>query len=176
MPKLEQGLLQVYTGNGKGKTTAAVGQAVRALGAGLAVCFIQFIKGGEESSELAMLRALGATVIRPATASTGLLGAGVSNADINAAHCAWSMAKDAIASNEWNLIVLDEFHAALKYHLVPLEEALQVLQQRPAHLEIITTGRQAPEALCTLANLVTEMTPIKHPLAEGIAARRGIEY
>lgn len=176
MPDLERGLLQVYTGDGKGKTTAAVGQAVRARGAGLRVCFIQFVKGGEPSSELAMLQALGVEVVRPATATTGLLRNGVTTEDRHAAQTAWEATAQAVSSGDWNLVVLDELHAALRYNLVELPAVLTILSQRPAHVEVLTTGRRAPEALCEMADLVTEMVAQKHPFQAGIGARKGIEY
>ena len=173
---LERGLLQVYIGDGKGKTTAAVGQAVRARGAGLAVCFVQFVKGGPESSELSQLRQLGIEVIRPATATTGLLRSGPTDEDYRAAQVAWDAAAQAITTGAWDLVVLDELHAALHYHLLPLEPVLQTLQSRPATVEVVTTGRQAPAALREMAELITEMVLHKHPYQAGIAARKGIEY
>lgn len=176
MSPLDQGLFQIYTGDGKGKTTAAVGQAVRACGAGLRVCFVQFIKGGEPSSELAPLQALGIRVIRPALAATGLLRHGVSDEDRRAAREAWQAARETIASGEWDVVVLDELHAAVRHGLVELAAVLETITSRPAHVEIISTGRRAPEPLLAIADLITEMHAEKHPFQAGIAARRGIEF
>ena len=174
--RLKQGLIQVYTGNGKGKTTAAIGQALRARGAGLSVCFVQFIKGGKASSELEPLRALGIQVIRPANVPTGLLRNGVTDEDRRAARDGWDQAKRAIGSGDWDLIVMDELHAALHHGLLETEPVLQTLANRPAHVEIVTTGRRAPAALCAMADLVTEMFMQKHPFSRGVRARRGIEF
>ena len=173
---LERGLVQVYTGDGKGKTTAAVGLAVRAHGAGLAVCFVQFVKGGPESSELAVLRELNIRVLRPATEPTGLLRKGITDEDRTAAEAAWDATREALTSGTWDMVVLDEINIALHYHLVDCGEFLTVLAARPPHVEVIATGRRAPDALLAAADLVTEMTERKHPYTKGIAARKGIEF
>jgi cob(I)alamin adenosyltransferase len=171
-----QGLVQVYTGDGKGKTTAAVGLAVRAIGAGMRVAFVQFVKGGARSSELAVLERLGARVERPAERSTGLLGDGITDEDRAAAHEAWALALDAVGSLEYDLVILDEIVVAMRYDLVPEEAVFGMLDARPESLEVVLTGRGASEALIALADLVTEMMPRKHPFDAGVPARRGIEY
>ena len=175
MTALERGLVQVYTGDGKGKTTAAVGLAVRACGRGLSVCFIQFVKGGPESGELAALRRLGVDVVRTGEQSSGLLRSGPTEADRAAAAEAWSRADAALRGGLYDLIVLDELHAALRHELVELDEVLAAIAARPSHVEVVTTGRGAPQALRDLADLVTEMVPEKHPYPD-VAARRGIEF
>ncbi|MHB0934772.1 MAG: cob(I)yrinic acid a,c-diamide adenosyltransferase [Armatimonadota bacterium] len=175
MPKLDHGLLQVYTGDGKGKTTAAVGQAVRARGAGLRVCFIQFVKGGTPSSELEPLRALGVEVVRTATAPTGLLRRRPTEEDRAAARQSWEVAAEAVTSGAWDVIVLDELHAALRHDLLDVSAVVETIAARPSHVEVITTGRRAPEVLCAAADLVTEMRLEKHPFQAGMPARRGIE-
>ncbi len=114
------GLLQVYTGDGKGKTTAAAGLALRARGAGLSVVFVQFVKGGRESSELAPLRASGVRVERPAVARSGLLRGEVTPEDRAAAAAAWAAARAALSDDACDLVVLDELHAALRHGLVEL--------------------------------------------------------
>lgn len=172
---LERGLLHIYTGDGKGKTTAAVGLAVRAKGAGLRVCFVQFIKGGEPSSELAPLNDLGITVMRPAVSPTGLLRAGATEEDRLAVESAWEYARWSLASGEFDVMILDELHIALKHNLLNLDEVLAVLTHRPAHVEVVTTGRAAPPPLRDAADYVTEMTLQKHPFKSGVAARKGIE-
>ncbi len=169
-----RGLLQVYTGDGKGKTTAAVGLALRARGAGHAVSFLQFIKGGEESSELAPLRAAGVAVVRPASAGTGLLRSGPTAADCSAAEAAWAAASAALADPSLDLVVLDELHAALRCSLVDEHEVLAALAARPSHQEVVTTGRGASEGLCAAADLITEMVPVRHPYP-AVPARRGVE-
>jgi cob(I)alamin adenosyltransferase len=171
------GLIQVYTGDGKGKTTAGVGLAVRAAGAGLRVAFVQFVKGGRRSSELAMLEQLGVRVERPAEAATGLLApGGATDEDRRAAAEAWSIATGAIASGDYDVVVLDEACVALAHGLVDEAAALATLASRPSHVEVVLTGRGAPEALVAAADLVTEMRARKHPFERGIPARFGIEY
>ncbi|MCE5203194.1 MAG: cob(I)yrinic acid a,c-diamide adenosyltransferase [Coriobacteriales bacterium] len=170
------GLVEVYTGDGKGKTTAAAGLAVRARGAGLAVAFVQFIKGGRRSSELAMLERLGVDVTRPARASTGLLGNGLTEEDRRAADQAWKVAAEAIMSGRYDMVVLDEVCVALGVGLVDEGAVLETLASRPFHVEVVLTGRGASRELVDAADLVTEMRPVKHPYDRGVKARKGIEF
>ncbi|MGB4441320.1 MAG: cob(I)yrinic acid a,c-diamide adenosyltransferase [Coriobacteriia bacterium] len=176
MTTIERGLVQVYTGDGKGKTTAAVGLAVRAVGAGLDVAFVQFIKGGARSSELAVLEGLGVRVERPALRSTGLLGAGVNDEDRRAAVEAWEIAAGVLAGAEYGVVILDEINVAMRYGLVAEADVLAAIDTRLPATEVVLTGRGASEALIDRADLVTEMVPIKHPFDAGIPARLGIEY
>jgi precorrin-6A/cobalt-precorrin-6A reductase len=171
---VRRGLLQVYTGDGKGKTTAAAGLALRARGAGLSVVFVQFVKGGKESSELTPLRASGVRVERPAVARSGLLRGEVTPEDRAAAAAAWAAARAALDDASCDLVVLDELHAALRHGLVDADEVLAALEARPTHQEVVTTGRGAPQALLDAAGLVTEMTAVRHPYP-ATPARRGIE-
>lgn len=170
------GLVQVYTGDGKGKTTAAVGLAVRAAGAGLRVLFLQFVKGGERSSELAMLERLGIAVERPARESTGLLAGGATDEDRRAAEEALSIAERAIASGSYDLVVLDEACVAAAHGLLDEARLLQAIAARPVHVEVVLTGRGASEAVLEAADLVTEMRSHKHPFERGVPARKGIEF
>ncbi len=170
------GLVQVYTGDGKGKTTAGVGLAVRARGAGLAVAFVQFVKGGRRSAELDVLESLGIEVSRPAEASTGLLGAGLNDEDRRAAAEAWGIAAEAIGSGRYDVVVLDEGCVALAYDLIDAGTLLRALTTRPTHVEVVITGRGATVELMEAADLVTEMRLVKHPYDAGVPARRGIEY
>jgi cob(I)alamin adenosyltransferase len=172
--RLGRGLLQVYTGDGKGKTTAAVGLALRALGAGLTVTFVQFVKGGRESSELTPLRVAGARVVRPAAARTGLLRGAATEEDRAAAAAAWAAARTALADPGVDLVVLDELHAALRHGLVDLSEVLTAIAARPSRQEVATTGRGAPDGVLAAADLVTEMTAVRHPYP-GVPARKGVE-
>jgi cob(I)alamin adenosyltransferase len=176
MTAIERGIVQVYTGNGKGKTTASVGQAVRAAGAGKRVAFVQFVKGGRPSSELAVLEGLGVRVERPAVLDTGLLGSGITDADRSAAAEAWAIARDVIGSYEYDLVVLDEICVAMAHDLVPESELLTVIGERLPGLDLVLTGRGASEALIERADLVTEMVARKHPYDSGVPAREGIEY
>jgi len=176
-PTRRTGLVQVYTGDGKGKTTACVGLAVRAVGAGLRVAFVQFVKGGRRSSELSMLEQLGVRVERPAEASTGLLSAiGITDEDRGAAGEAWAIAVEAIASGAYDVVVLDEACVALAHGMIDERVLLDALDGRPPHVEVVLTGRGAPAALVERADLVTEMRAWKHPFDRGIPARLGIEY
>ena len=176
MTTVNMGLVHVYTGDGKGKTTAAVGLAVRAVGAGLRVAFIQFIKGGTRSSELDVLEHIGVRVERPAVRSTGLLADGLTEADRTAAREAWSLAAEAIASFEYDVVILDEINVAIAHGLVSEADVLAALDERFPAMEVVLTGRGATEAICARANLVTEMVSRRHPYDEGIGARHGIEY
>lgn len=176
MATIDRGLVQVYTGDGKGKTTAAVGLAVRAVGAGLSVAFVQFVKGGARSSELAVLEGLGVRVERPALRSTGLLDSGLTDEDRRAAAEAWEIARELIASAEHQVVILDEINVAMRYELVPEAEVLATIADRFPAIEVVLTGRGAPDALVEMADLVTEMVPRKHPFDRGIPARLGIEY
>lgn len=176
MTTVNFGFVHVYTGDGKGKTTAAVGLAVRAVGAGLRVAFIQFVKGGDPSSELGVLEAIGVRVERPAVRSTGLLTGGLTEADRTAAREAWSIAADAIASCEYDLVILDEINVAIAHGLVPEADVLAALDARVPTMEVVLTGRGATTAMLARADLVTEMVSRRHPYDEGVGARPGIEY
>ncbi len=180
MAKLEKGIVQVYTGDGKGKTTAALGLSLRALGAGLRVCFIQFIKGGFDTAELAMAPRLGHNFrllrFAPKATQFSLGRSGPGPEDAEAARRAWQAAREAILSGQWDLVVLDEVNNALHAGLLNVDELLEVLQARPEGVEVVCTGRNAPRRLVEFADLVTEMRCVKHPYNSGLSARRGIEF
>lgn len=176
MTATQSGIVQVYTGDGKGKTTAGVGLAVRATGAGKRVAFIQFVKGGPRSSELAMLEQLGVLVERPAVSSTGLLGEGLNDADRRAAEQAWDIAAHLLAGADYDVVVLDEMNVAMRYGLVEESGVLESLRSRHIGMDVVLTGRGASDELIELADLVTEMVPLKHPFERGIPARLGIEF
>jgi cob(I)alamin adenosyltransferase len=173
---MSQGLLIVNTGNGKGKTTAALGQAFRAVGHGFRVCFLQFLKGSWKYGELEAakrfedlmeIRALG----RGFTWKSEDL-----NEDIQSARDAWDLAKQVIASGKFKMVVLDELTYLITYGMVAEEDILNTLRNRPPELHIVVTGRDASPGLIELADLVTEMNEIKHPFRNGIKAQRGIEF
>jgi cob(I)alamin adenosyltransferase len=186
MPRLKQGLVQVYTGDGKGKTSAAIGAAVRALGHGLRVCLIQFLKGAEDSGELKVLRDLANVTLRQF---------GTDWRELARRNPAWwtvapteqerqliqeglRFAGQIISSGEHDLVILDEINVACAQGLIAAEDILALVTNRPSHVELILTGRGAPPALCEAADLVTEMKEVKHPLArpDSIGARRGVEF
>jgi cob(I)alamin adenosyltransferase len=178
--RLPIGIVHVYTGEGKGKTSAALGLAWRALAAGLRVAIIQFIKGGQPSSELALLGRLGYRlwVRRFAQLTTPFsLGQGPPGPEDQAAvAAAWQAARTVLASGAWDVVVLDEINNALQAGMLSAEEVLATLRARPAHVEVVCTGRGAPDALAEAADLVTEFRQLKHPYAQGVGARPGIEY
>ena len=179
MTESRRGRLQVYTGEGKGKTTAALGATWRALGAGLRVCFLQFLKGGLISSEQEFApRCAGALEFLNLghPFSEALMAGHPSEEDRRYAEETWALARAALADPGYDLVVLDEINNTLQLGLLAPEEVLEALRARPAGQEVICTGRSAPAELIALADLVTEMLAIKHPFDQGQGPRRGIEY
>jgi len=171
-----RGLLIVYTGNGKGKTTAALGAALRAVGQGFKVLMIQFLKGSWHYGELDSARLLGEDFeLRP-------MGRGFVNPrqprpeDMQLVEEAWEAARKAMASDEYDLLILDEINYAVHFGMIPVERVLKDLARRPQRLHVICTGRAAHEKLIEAADLVSEMVEIKHPFQEGIQAALGIDY
>ncbi len=173
---MKKGLLMVNSGDGKGKTTAALGLAMRAAGHGLKVCFIQFIKGSWRYGELEAMQRFNDTI------DFHVMGKGFTfksddlEKDRAAARSAWDFAQNAISSKRYHLVVLDEFTYLLTYEMVDTQAVLQVLDARPAGLHLLVTGRNAPAALIAQADLVTEMQAVKHPFNAGIKAQKGIEF
>jgi cob(I)alamin adenosyltransferase len=170
-----RGLLMVYTGQGKGKTTAALGLVFRALGRGLKVAVVQFIKGKWKTGERVFAASLPNLTFL-------VMGEGFTwesddlSRDRNAAQQAWQKAAALIASGEHQLVVLDEITYAINYGFIALDEVLAALRARPEGVHVTITGRNAPEALCQDADLVTEMKSIKHPFERGLKAVVGIDY
>jgi cob(I)alamin adenosyltransferase len=172
---MTKGYIQVYTGNGKGKTTAAFGLALRAIGAGKKVFFAQFVKGKVYSEIKAVKDFLSAITVK----QFGLecfIRRKPSRADIDMARKGFEEVTEIIASGIYDVVVLDEANIALYYNLFTVKELIQVLKMKPAATEIIITGRYAPQEIIDMADLVTEMKEIKHYYARGIEARIGIEY
>ncbi len=178
MPKerLPQGLIQVYTGDGKGKTTCALGLGLRAVGQGLKVYMVQFMKGRETGEARAAARLAPDLTLR-AFGRPGLVNLrSPAPEDLALAREALDLAKALIRAGEHDLVILDEINLALTYNLIPLDEVLKMLRERPKWVEVVLTGRQAPPEILALADLVTEMRPIKHYYEAGVKARRGIEW
>ena len=175
---LKNGLIIVFTGNGKGKTTAAMGQALRAVGQGLKVLMLQFIKGTWEYGELESIKRLDPDlVIRP-------LGKGFvrsksklnDNEAIENINQSWEQAENAIFSDKYDMVILDEINYVIDFDLIPVDKMLTLLEKKPNRLHIILTGRNAHEKVIQRADLVTEMLEIKHQYSKGIKAQKGIEF
>jgi cob(I)alamin adenosyltransferase len=171
-----KGYIQVYTGNGKGKTTAALGLAVRAAGHGLTVCIIQFMKGWIDYGELAGVRMLHPYVeIYQAGRDTFVDRKNPDPEDVRLAQQGWTLAKEAVLGKKADIVVLDEINCAMDFGLLPEEEVLELLKRKPDGMELVLTGRGAPQPILEAADLVTEMREIKHYYAKGVDARVGVE-
>ena len=176
-----KGLVIVHTGEGKGKTTAALGLALRAWGDGLRVLILQFIKGGQKYGEyfaaemLSKAEGKGRLVIRQG--GKGFTQKAADQAEHRAAaKKTLAAAKEEMLSGEWDMIILDEINYAVKFELIDKEEVLALLGERPKNLHLVLTGRDAPQEIIDAADLVTCMQEIKHPFKRGVKAQKGIEY
>ena len=172
----ERGLLIVHTGTGKGKSTAAFGLVMRALGHGMKIGIVQFVKGAWETGERKILNHY------PDLVTCRAMGEGFTwdtqdrARDIAAARAAWDMAKAMIADPSYRMVLLDELNIVLRYDYLPLEEILETLKAKPRDLHVVVTGRNAKPGLIEVADLVTEMTMVKHPFRGGVKAQQGIEF
>jgi cob(I)alamin adenosyltransferase len=177
---LTKGLLMVHTGKGKGKSTAAFGVAFRALGHGLRVGIVQFVKGKWESGERAAFARFGDQVTIHAHGEGFTWETQNRALDISSARAAWDLAVGMIEAarkdGAYDLLVFDELNIALRYDHLPIDEVVGVLNGRPEGLHIIVTGRNAKPEMIEAADLVTEMEAVKHPFAAGIKAQQGIEF
>ncbi len=181
-----KGLVIIHTGEGKGKTTSALGLALRAWGNGLHILIIQFIKGGQHYGELDAISALQSVE----SETTGHIeihqcGKGFTqrktkntNMDdhIKAAHNALNTAAYEMNSGNWDMIILDEICYAIKFNLIDLNDVVEIFNQKPSQLHLVLTGRDAPKELISKADLVTEMKLVRHPYQHGIKAQKGIEF
>jgi cob(I)alamin adenosyltransferase len=172
----EKGLLIVYTGTGKGKSTAAFGMGLRVLGHGMKLGVVQFIKGALHSAERNVLE-------RDAQCDFHVVGAGYTwntqdrAADMQTAAIGWAQARRMIADPSYDMVILDELNIVLKYQYLDLQDVLGVFAQRREMLHVVVTGRHAPDALIEAADLVTEMRALKHPYQEqGVKAQQGVEF
>ena len=174
--KLERGLIQVYTGDGKGKTTAALGLALRAVGRGLKVCIVQFIKGGGQYGEHLAAELLSPLLTIHQTGRDGwIFRDRLDPEDIRIAREALELARACLTGGEYDLVILDEINGAVWFGLIPLEAVLDLLPAKPLAVELVLTGRSADERVIAAADLVTEMREIKHYYQQGVQARIGIE-
>lgn len=173
----EKGLIIVHTGNGKGKTTAALGMVLRSLGHGYRVAIVQFIKGAWEPAEKAALSHWPEQLVFHAMGEGFTWETQDRDRDIQKAQEAWATALSYIRNPEFQLVLLDEINVALKLGYLPVEQVLAGLADKPEDAHVILTGRGAPTALIEAADLVTEMTLVKHPFREqGVKAQPGIEF
>jgi cob(I)alamin adenosyltransferase len=174
MSEAVRGLLLVNTGNGKGKSTAAFGVAFRALGHGLKVSILQFIKGKWKTGELQAAHRFG---LEMAPMGKGFTWESQNLEEDKALmREAWSRASEKILSGRYDLIILDELNYVLGYGYLPVDEVIRCLKSRPPHVHVLLTGRNAPEEIISIADCVTEMRDIKHPYRNGIPAQKGIDY
>ena len=171
-----KGLLMVHTGYGKGKTTAALGMAFRALGHGLPVCIIQFIKGTWEYGELHSAERF-ADLLEFHVVGKGFTWKSKDlESDRQVARDGWELAKAKIEAGHHSLVILDEFTYVLNYRMVDKKEVIAFLSQKPVGTHVLVTGRDAPAALVEIADLVTEMREMKHPFRSGVMAQKGVEF
>jgi cob(I)alamin adenosyltransferase len=171
-----KGLVEVFTGDGRGKTTAALGIVLRALGHDFRVCIIHFMKGSYPYGEQETLARLSGVTVRPFGRLSFVDPKNVEQEDKDEAKKALDAAREAMLSGDYDLVVLDEVNVASGWGLVGLDEVIRLVQDRPEGVELILTGRHADRRLMKLADLVTEMVAIKHPFDEGIEARPGLDY
>jgi cob(I)alamin adenosyltransferase len=175
--KLTTGLVQIYTGASKGKTTAAFGLTVRAVGHGFKVFILQFMKGRKDYGELNGLKRLEPECQIEQFGTMGWVRKGeATDEDCFEAQKGLMRAREIVHSGEWDIVILDEIINAIWFELIPEDELLKLMEQKPEHVELILTGRNASQNLIEKAHLVTEMVQIKHPYEQGIPARLGIEY
>ena len=173
-----RGLILINTGPGKGKTTAALGTALRAVGCGMKVLVLQFIKGSWHYGELDAVEAFGPNLVlkQMGRGFVKVGGAEPDPEDIRLVQAAWAEAREAIDSGEWDLVVLDEINYAISYKMLDAAVVAEALRGKPEMVHVILTGRNAHPMLVELADTVTEMREVKHAYTRGIQAQRGIEY
>jgi len=173
---LEKGMVQVYTGDGKGKTSAAFGLALRAVGRGLKVYVIQFIKGGFDYGELHIVEKLPNLQLVTFGRGRFITTLPPSEEDVKLAREAFELAKKVVKNGEHDVVVLDEINVALNLKMIETREVVELIKNKPKHVELVLTGRYAPTQIIEVADLVTEMREVKHPYAQGLPPRKGIEY
>ncbi|MGI9415006.1 MAG: cob(I)yrinic acid a,c-diamide adenosyltransferase [Hyphomicrobiales bacterium] len=173
---IEKGLVIVHTGKGKGKSTAAFGMVFRALGHGFKVGIVQFVKGVWETGERTVLDNYADQVTIKAMGEGFTWDTQDRQRDIAAARTAWETAKEMIADTSYRMVLLDELNIVLRYGYLDVDEVVEVLKSKPEDTHVIVTGRNAKDELIEIADLVTEMTQIKHPFRSGVKAQVGIEF
>ena len=171
-----RGLVIVITGNGKGKTTSAFGQALRAVGQGYKVFIMQFMKGRDYGEYVAATKYLPRLTVRRSGLDSFVMRDNPAPVDIALAREGFDIAKKAILSSKYDMVILDEINVAVDFKLIALADVLDLIANRPASVDLVLTGRYAPKALIKLADTVSEVKEIKHHYAAGIKDRAGIEY
>ena len=173
-----RGLILINTGTGKGKTTAAMGTALRAVGNGMRVLMLQFLKGSWHYGELESTQAFGENFVlkQMGRGFVKVGGAETDPEDIRMVQAAWAEAREAILSGEWDMVVLDEINYAIGYGMLDPAEVAETLRTRPEMVHVILTGRNAHSSLVEIADTVTEMREVKHAYQKGILAQKGIEF
>ncbi len=166
----------VFTGNGKGKTTSAIGMAMRAAGHGMKVYFIQFIKGDCSYGEIDSFERFTDIIDFHVVGNGFTWESDDIEKDKEIARTAWEKAKKAIFSNEYQMVILDEFTYLLLFGMIDPQEAMAVIKEKPKDLHLVVTGRDAHRELRNMADLVTEMQPIKHPYEQGTLGQKGVEF
>ena len=172
----ERGLLIVHTGPGKGKSTAAFGMVLRCIGHGMRVGVVQFVKGAWTTGERTVLAQFADLVTCRAMGEGFTWDTQDRVRDIAAARAAWEMAQAMLADPSYRLVLLDELNIVLRYGYLPTDDVVAALKAKPRDLHVVVTGRNAPPALIEAADLVTEMTLVKHPFRAGVKAQKGIEF
>ena len=170
-----KGLIQVYTGDGKGKTTAALGLALRAAGRNMKVLIVQFMKKWDYG-ELHSVELIPNIILRTFGTKDFVYKGKAKKIDYEEAEKAFSFGAEGMQSGDYDIVIFDELNMALYYELLDLKEVIEKLKGKPDNVEVVITGRRAPEEIIEIADLVTEMKEIKHPYQKGIKARMGIEY
>jgi len=172
---LKKGYIHIYTGSGKGKTTAALGLGLRAVGAGFKVYMIQFMKG-RRYSELDAVEHLSNFTIVQHGRDEFVSKEKPEQIDIDLAQEGFAHAKDIIKNGKYDMVIFDEINVAVDYNLIPLEDVLKLIEEKPEKLELVLTGRYAHPEIVKWADLVTEMLEIKHPYQQGVLARKGVDF
>ena len=175
-PDIKRGLIRVFTGSGKGKTTSALGYALEAIGYGVRVCIIQFMKSGLYGELIAARKLKPNLIIVQFGDKYFIDEENISNNDIEKARSALEYAAETIGNGVYDLVILDEINIAISWKLIDLNEVIKILKEKPEHVEVILTGRYAPKELIEIADEVVECVEVKHPSKVGIKARPGIEY
>ncbi len=178
MTDVRRGLIIVNTGPGKGKTTAAMGTALRAVGQGMRVLMLQFLKGSWHYGELDAVQSFGDKFVMKQM-GRGFVKVGAEKPDpedVRMVEEAWREAEEAILSNQWDIVILDEINYAISYHMLDPAKVVETLKKKPEMVHVILTGRNAHPTITDLADTVTEMRQVKHAYEKGVMAQRGIEY